>query len=124
MLLAVIVGFQKRLLLTFSLLALSLLGAWFIERLSSLAFLYVSLGLILAYYTPSLAKRWQTVAQCTLLAWCGLLLLHIIPGFENPKVLDGVLAGPNCSGQLKLATVLEFSQYKRSDSLGVNPPLY
>ena len=29
-----------------------------------------------------------------------------------------------CSGQLKLATVLEFSQYKRSDSLGVNPPLY
>ncbi|WP_320205600.1 hypothetical protein, partial [Vibrio cholerae] len=25
----------------------------------------------------------------------------------------------NCSGQLKLATVLEFSQYNRSDSLGV-----
>ncbi|EEX36362.1 CPBP family intramembrane glutamic endopeptidase [Vibrio metschnikovii] len=95
LLLAVIVGFQKRLLLTFSLLALSLVGAWFTERLSSLAFLYVSLGLILAYYTPSLAKRWQTVAQCTLLVWCGLLLLHIIPGFENPKVLDGVLAGPN-----------------------------
>ncbi|ASG01656.1 hypothetical protein CEG15_16020 [Vibrio anguillarum] len=30
----------------------------------------------------------------------------------------------NCSGQLKLATVLEFSQYNRSDSLGVRPPLY
>lgn len=29
-----------------------------------------------------------------------------------------------CSGQLKLATVLEFSQYNRSDSLGVRPPLY
>ncbi len=29
----------------------------------------------------------------------------------------------NC-GQLKLATVLEFSQYNRSDSLGVRPPLY
>ncbi|WP_032482488.1 hypothetical protein, partial [Vibrio cholerae] len=27
-----------------------------------------------------------------------------------------------CSGQLKLATVLEFSQYNRSDSLGVRPP--
>ncbi|EKL15139.1 hypothetical protein VCHC60A1_0908, partial [Vibrio cholerae HC-60A1] len=26
-----------------------------------------------------------------------------------------------CSGQLKLATVLEFSQYNRSDSLGVKP---
>nr|WP_231113052.1 AlpA family phage regulatory protein [Vibrio natriegens] len=30
----------------------------------------------------------------------------------------------DCSGQLKLATVLEFSQYSRSDSLGVRPPLY
>ncbi len=30
----------------------------------------------------------------------------------------------HCSGQLKLATVLEFSQYNRSDSLGVKPPLY
>ncbi len=29
-----------------------------------------------------------------------------------------------CSGQLKLVTVLEFSQYNRSDSLGVRPPLY
>ncbi len=29
-----------------------------------------------------------------------------------------------CSGQLKLATVLEFSQYNRSDPLGVRPPLY
>jgi hypothetical protein len=29
-----------------------------------------------------------------------------------------------CNGQLKLATVLEFSQYNRSDSLGVRPPLY
>ena len=27
-----------------------------------------------------------------------------------------------CSGQLNLATVLEFSQYSRSDSLGVRPP--
>ena len=30
----------------------------------------------------------------------------------------------NCSGQVKLATVLSFSQYSRSDSLGVKPPLY
>ncbi len=32
--------------------------------------------------------------------------------------------GVNCSGQVKLATVLSFSQYSRSDSLGVKPPLY
>ncbi len=30
----------------------------------------------------------------------------------------------NCSGQLKLATFLAFTQYRRSDSLGVRPPLY
>ncbi len=33
------------------------------------------------------------------------------------------LMGSDCSGQQKLATALEFSQYNRSDSLGVNPPL-
>ncbi len=32
--------------------------------------------------------------------------------------------GLECSGQQKLVTVLEFSQYNRSDSLGVKPPLY
>ena len=29
----------------------------------------------------------------------------------------------NCSGQLKLATALEFFQYRFSDSFGGNPPL-
>ncbi len=40
--------------------------------------------------------------------------------FQIPNTLEEV----KCSGQLKLATVLEFSQYNRSDSLGVRPPLY
>ncbi|MFU2319261.1 hypothetical protein [Rahnella sp. PCH160] len=35
-----------------------------------------------------------------------------------------VFALKQCSGQAKLATALEFSQNNRSDSLGVNPPLY
>ncbi len=39
-----------------------------------------------------------------------------------PDTLEAI--PKNCSGQLKLATVLEFSQYNRSDSLGVKPPLY
>ncbi|MBY8233392.1 AAA family ATPase [Vibrio fluvialis] len=43
-------------------------------------------------------------------------LTEIKTSFENLK--------SKCSGQLKLATVLEFSQYSRSDSLGVRPPLY
>ena len=33
-------------------------------------------------------------------------------------------ARAKCSGQLKLATALEFFQYRFSDSFGGNPPLY
>ncbi|MEM6190680.1 YagK/YfjJ domain-containing protein [Shewanella scandinavica] len=36
----------------------------------------------------------------------------------------GTVSFVDCSGQVKLATVLESFQYKRSDSFGVNPPLY
>ncbi|TQP50892.1 hypothetical protein FLL89_07220, partial [Vibrio cholerae] len=35
-----------------------------------------------------------------------------------------VITAFKCSGQLKLATFLAFTQYRRSDSLGVRPPLY
>lgn len=34
------------------------------------------------------------------------------------------LEGVKCSGQQKLATALEFFQYRFSDSFGGNPPLY
>ncbi|BDA02650.1 hypothetical protein CNRVC190247_03696 [Vibrio cholerae] len=43
---------------------------------------------------------------------------------ENNESSRKAAAKFKCSGQLKLATVLEFSQYNRSDSLGVKPPLY
>ncbi|GHZ01050.1 integrase [Vibrio cholerae] len=46
---------------------------------------------------------------------------YTIAWFVKSKSPSHALA---CSGQLKLATVLEFSQYNRSDSLGVKPPLY
>ncbi|SJN59872.1 hypothetical protein VR7878_03771 [Vibrio ruber DSM 16370] len=43
----------------------------------------------------------------------------------NVAIITGGSRGIGaCSGQLKLATVLEFFQYSRSDSLGVSPPLY
>ncbi len=41
---------------------------------------------------------------------------------EAKKIKES--ANDLCSGQLKLVTVLEFSQYDRSDSLGVRPQLY
>ena len=40
------------------------------------------------------------------------------------KILILALYTSGCSGQLKLATVLEFFRYWFSDSFGGNPPLY
>lgn len=50
--------------------------------------------------------------------------------WDDNELVDNDLFGfkvgfsQDCSGQVKLATVLESFQYKRSDSFGVNPPLY
>ncbi|CAM3166036.1 hypothetical protein VIMY103929_20915 [Vibrio mytili] len=46
-----------------------------------------------------------------------------VVSLEGTKIRVNLLDS-HCSGQLKLATVLEFFQYSRSDSLGVRPPLY
>ncbi|MCS1331012.1 hypothetical protein NX040_26125, partial [Escherichia coli] len=43
----------------------------------------------------------------------------------NQALTDKFLSLPSeCSGQQKLATALEFFQYRFSDSFGGNPPLY
>ncbi len=39
-------------------------------------------------------------------------------------ILGEILYISLCSGQQKLATALEFFQYRFSDSFGGNPPLY
>ncbi len=64
-------------------------------------------------------------------------VVHIIRFILNSKVRMEYAVGTSksmsmlhnlceagCSGQLKLATVLEFFRYRFSDSLGGNPPLY
>ena len=47
-------------------------------------------------------------------------------GYMVANRIELVLASPGASiyGQLKLATALEFFQYRFSDSFGGNPPLY
>lgn len=47
-------------------------------------------------------------------------------GYMVANRIEPVLASPGASiyGQLKLATALEFFQYRFSDSFGGNPPLY
>ncbi|CDL30331.1 hypothetical protein IMW78_27130 [Escherichia coli] len=48
-----------------------------------------------------------------------------IPASSGNNLDTGVELLPvECCGQLKLATALEFFQYRFSDSFGGNPPLY
>ncbi|MEV3807243.1 CPBP family intramembrane glutamic endopeptidase, partial [Aeromonas dhakensis] len=51
-------------------------------------------GLLLAWRTPSLPQPWRAVALGAVLLWAVALMLHLIPGFTNLKVLDQVQAGP------------------------------
>ena len=45
--------------------------------------------------------------------------------FEKREIVGiNVSFTQHCCGQLKLATALEFFQYRFSDSFGGNPPLY
>lgn len=56
---------------------------------------------------------------------CLLKLMAVQFKTHNHQKLYSYLSGYNhCCGQLKLATALEFFQYRFSDSFGGNPPLY
>ena len=51
-------------------------------------------------------------------------LTDLLQGINSLHEAHVNLEDVNCSGQQKLATTLEFFQYRFSDSLGGNPPLY
>jgi len=78
----------------FLLLALALLLALWLDRLSPTALLVTLAALLLAWRQPSLPSHGRTVAWGALLTWAVALTLHLIPGFNNFKVLDQALAGP------------------------------
>lgn len=76
------------------LLGMALLAALWCERLGPVALLVSLAGLLLAWRTPRLPMPWHGVALGLVLLWAIALTLHLVPGFDNPKVLDRVLAGP------------------------------
>ncbi|MGL4250287.1 MAG: lysostaphin resistance A-like protein [Aeromonas sp.] len=92
--LAVPLALFRQRLPAFGLLALSLLLALWLGRITPAALLMTAAGLLLAWRTPTLPSRWATVARVVLIVWSMALTLHLIPGFNNLKVLDQVLAGP------------------------------
>ena len=76
------------------LLGVALLTALWLERLSPVAALVSLAGLLLAWRTPALPQPWRGVALTLVLLWALALTLHLVPGFDNLKVLDRVQAGP------------------------------
>ena len=76
------------------LLGIALLTALWLERLGPVAALVSLAGLLLAWRTPTLPQPWRGVALTLVLLWAVALTLHLVPGFDNLKVLDRVQAGP------------------------------
>lgn len=76
------------------LLGVALLTALLLERLGPVAALVSLAGLLLAWRTPTLPQPWRGVALTLVLLWSLALTLHLVPGFDNLKVLDRVQAGP------------------------------
>jgi membrane protease YdiL (CAAX protease family) len=92
--LAVLLCLARQRLPGLILLGVALLAALYLDRLSPFALLITLAGLLLAWRTPSLPQPWRGVALTLMLLWAIALMLHLIPGFSNMKVLDQVQAGP------------------------------
>lgn len=76
------------------LLGIALLTALWLDRLGPVAALVSLAGFLLAWRTPTLPQPWRGGALTLVLLWALALTLHLVPGFDNLKVLDRVQAGP------------------------------
>ncbi|MFM4703140.1 lysostaphin resistance A-like protein [Aeromonas bivalvium] len=92
--LAVLLCLVRQRLPGLMLLGVSLLLALWLERITPPALLFTLAGLVLAWRTPALPSPWRGPALALVVAWSLALMLHLVPGFANLKVLDRVLAGP------------------------------
>lgn len=92
--LAVLLCLARQRLPGLILLGVALLAALYLDHLSPSALLITLAGLLLAWRTPNLPQPWRGVALTLILLWAIALMLHLIPGFSNLKVLDQVQAGP------------------------------
>ncbi|ACH63868.1 caax amino protease family protein [Aliivibrio fischeri MJ11] len=92
--LAIILAFINQTKASFALLGITLIGAIIEQRLNMVGLAGIAAGLLVAYKTPSLEKKWQLGAYLFIFLWCIALFLHLIPGFNNAKVLDAVVTGP------------------------------
>lgn len=92
--LAVLLCLARQRLPGLILLGVALLAALYLDHLSPSALLITLAGLLLAWRTPNLPQPWRGAALTLILLWAIALMLHLIPGFSNLKVLDQMQAGP------------------------------
>ncbi len=98
-----VISLLAELRLTWLLLALFLVCAVFLSRISIIGAGTVAIGFVLAFsLSPHIPEKFKSLHRFPfrvllnigLLAWCSAMALHIAPGFNNLLVLDAVTSGP------------------------------
>jgi len=104
-------GLARKNAISLVVLGVTLLIAFALGRIDLIALISTFVILIFSYYLSSLLTAKQPkpinyVGLGIVVAWCVMLFMHLIPGFNNFQVLDNVKAGPES---------LPFSMYLNLD---------
>ncbi len=99
LLLAIGAAFTRHNKVMFLLLGGTLVSALLVSRIEPVAFITSLVVLGAAYQLPAMANSQQgkplyLFGWGVVLIWCAMLFLHLMPGFNNLKVLDKVVSGP------------------------------
>ncbi|MCA0936510.1 CPBP family intramembrane metalloprotease [Vibrio alginolyticus] len=111
LLLAIAAAFTRHNKTMLFLLGVTLVSALVVNRIEPVALITSLVVLATAYQLPTLAGKPQgqplyLFGWGVVLIWCAMLFLHLMPGFNNLKVLDKVVSGPQS---------LPFSMYLNLD---------
>jgi membrane protease YdiL (CAAX protease family) len=103
LILAIAAAFLRHTGAALVLLGITLFGGFILGRIELIALISSLFVLGVSYRIPSLASRLKAQPKTKpifylgwgiVIAWCALLFVHLIPGFNNLQVLDKVSAGP------------------------------
>ncbi|MEX3071186.1 lysostaphin resistance A-like protein [Vibrio alginolyticus] len=98
LLLAIGAAFTRHNKVMLFLLGVTLVSALVVKRIEPVAFITSLVVLGAAYQLPAITQKQQGKALYlfgwgVVLIWCAVLFLHLMPGFNNLKVLDKVVSG-------------------------------
>ncbi len=92
--LAIIFAFLHQIKTSITLITICLVGSLIENRLNIIGLVTLIVGLAIAYRVPNLEHKWKIVSYIFIILWSVALFIHLIPGFNNAKVLDAVISGP------------------------------